>query len=220
MQNRQINSVKGTFLMNLSFKQYRAVDLGIMLVILAVIEAVITYAATEWFPYELYVLSPTVAIVCIVMMRWGGFAAIHAVGGGLALCIASGADLNQFAVYCVGNCFALLALILLGTLGKEKVRSNPFLTVLFTVIAFCGAQVGRWLVGLIMGGSVGDIITFFATDSLSLIFALVTVLISRRINGLFEDQWAYLVRTQAERNKQQMGDYGDTEYGEGSDNYK
>ena len=206
--------------MNLSFKQYRAIDLGIMLVILAVIEALIAYAAAVWFPYEFYVLSPTVAIVCIVMMRWGGFAAIHAVGGGLALCIASGADWNQFAVYCVGNCFALLALILLKALGKEKVRSKPLLTALFTVIAFCGAQIGRWLVGLLMGGSLGDIFTFFATDSLSLIFALVAVLISRRINGLFEDQWSYLVRTQAERNKQQIPDYGDTEYGEGSDPYK
>ena len=206
--------------MNLSFKQYRSVDLGIMLVMLAVAEALIAYAATVWFPYEFYVLSPTVAVVCIVMMRWGGFAAIHAAVGGLALCIASGAEPKQFVVYCVGNCFALAALILLKTLGKEKVRSKLLLTALFTVIAFCGAQVGRWLVGLLMGGSVSDILTFFATDSLSLIFALVTVLISRRINGLFEDQWAYLVRTQAERNKQQLPDYGDTEYGEGSDTYK
>ena len=206
--------------MNLSFKQYRSVDLGIMLVMLAVAEALTAYAATVWFPYEFYVLSPTVAVVCIVMMRWGGFAAIHAAVGGLALCIASGAEPKQFVVYCVGNCFALAALILLKTLGKEKVRSKLLLTALFTVIAFCGAQVGRWLVGLLMGGSVSDILTFFATDSLSLIFALVTVLISRRINGLFEDQWAYLVRTQAERNKQQLPDYGDTEYGEGSDTYK
>ena len=205
--------------MNLSFKQYRSIDLGIMLFILAVSEVLITFAATVWFPYELYVLSPTVAIVCIVMMRWGGFAAIHAVGGGLALCIASGADLNQFVVYCAGNCFALAALILLKALGKEKVRSKPFLTVLFTVIAFCGAQIGKWAVGMFMGGSVGDIITYFATDSLSLIFALVTVLISRRVNGLFEDQLSYLKRTQAERNKEQIPDYGDTEYGEGSDIY-
>ena len=203
--------------MNLSFKQYRAVDLGIMLFILAVSEAVITRAATVWFPDEFYVLSPTVAIVCIVMMRWGGFAAVHAIGGGLALCIASGAEPKQFAVYCAGNCFALLALILLKALGKEKVRSKPFPTVLFTVIAFCGAQVGRWLVGMIMGGSVGDIVKFFTTDSLSLVFAVVAVLIARNINGLFEDQLAYLRRTQAERNKEQIPDYGDTEYGGDSD---
>lgn len=203
--------------MNLSFKQYRAIDLGIMLFILAASEVLITYAATVWFPGEMYVLSPTVAIVCIVMMRWGGFAAVHAVGGGLAICIASGADFNQIAVYSIGNCFALIALILLKALGKEKVRSKPLLTVLFTFIAFCGAQIGRGVVGLFVGGSMGDIVTFFTTDSLSLIFAVVTVLIARRINGLFEDQLAYLRRTQAERNKEQIPDYGDTEYGEGSD---
>ena len=205
--------------MNLSFKQYRAIDLVIMLVILAAAEALITHAATVWFPNEMYVLSPTVAIVCIVMMRWGGFAAIHAAGGGLALCLASGAGLNQIAVYCIGNCFALLALIPLMALGKEKVRSKYWLTVLFTVVAFCGAQIGRWLVGLFFGGSASDIVTFFTTDSLSLVFALLIVLIARRVNGLFEDQLAYLKRTQAERNKQQIPDYGDTEYGEGSDMY-
>ena len=119
--------------MNLSFKQYRAIDLGIMLFILAVSEAVITYAATVWFPDEFYVLSPTIAIVCIVMMRWSGFAAVHAVAGGLALCIASGASASQFAVYCAGNCFALAALILFKIFGKEKIRSKPSLSVLFTV---------------------------------------------------------------------------------------
>ena len=205
--------------MNLSFKQYRTIDLGIMLFMLAVAEVVITRAATVWFPYESYVLSPTIAIVCIVMMRWGGFAAVHAVGGGLALCIASGASLNQFAVYCVGNCFALAALALFKAFGKEKIRTTPSLSVLFTVTAFCMAQVGSWLVGMVFGGSAGDIITFLTTDSLSLLFSLLTVLIARRIDGLFEDQMAYLVRTQAERNKEQIPDYGDTEYGEGSDFY-
>lgn len=206
--------------MNLSFKQYRAIDLGIMLVLLMAADALIAYAARVWFPYEAYVLSPTVAIVCVVMMRWGGFAAVHAVGGGLALCIASGASVSQFAVYCIGNCFSLAALLLFKVWGKEKIRTKPLLTVLFAITAFCGAQAGRWLVGLLLGGTAGDIIVLFTTDSLSLIFAILIVLIARRVDGLFEDQKAYLIRTQAERNRQQMPDYGDTEYGEGSDIYK
>lgn len=197
--------------MNLSFKQYRTVDLGIMLALLVFAETLITYAARVWFPYESYVLSPTVAIVCIVMMRWGGYAAVHAIGGGLALCIASGANVSQFAVYCIGNCFALAALALFKIWGKEKIRSKIFLTILFTIMAFCAAQIGRWLVGLVFGGSVGDIIVLFATDSLSLIFAVLAVLIARRIDGLFEDQRSYLIRTQAERNRQQMPDCGDTD---------
>ena len=206
--------------MNLSFTQYRAIDLGILLVLLMAAEALIAYAARVWFPDEAYVLSPTVAIVCIVMMRWGGFAAVQALGGGLALCIASGASASQFAVYCIGNCFALAALLLFKVWGKEKIRSKPFLSVLFAITAFCGVQVGRGLVGLLLGGSVSDIIVLLTTDSLSLLFAVLIVLIARRIDGLFEDQKAYLIRTQAERNRQQIPDYGDTEYGEGSDFYK
>lgn len=197
--------------MNLSFKQYRATDLGIMLVLLMAADALIAYAARVWFPYEAYVLSPTVAIVCIVMMRWGGFAVVHAVGGGLALCVASGASARQFAVYCIGNCFALAALVLFKVLGKEKIRSKPFWAVLFTLVAFCTAQIGRWLVGLLLGGSIGDFITFFTTDSLSLLFAVLAVLIARRIDGLFEDQRAYLIRTQSERNRQRLSDYGDND---------
>lgn len=197
--------------MNLSFKQYRATDLGIMLILLMAADALIAYAARVWFPYEAYVLSPTVAIVCIVMMRWGGFAVVHAVGGGLALCVVSGASARQFAVYCIGNCFALTALVLFKVLGKEKIRSKPFWAVLFTLVAFCAAQIGRWLVGLLLGGSIGDFITFFTTDSLSLLFAVLAVLIARRVDGLFEDQRAYLIRTQSERNRQRLSDYGDND---------
>lgn len=197
--------------MNLSFKQYRATDLGIMLVLLMISDALIAYASRVWFPDEAYVLSPTVAIVCIVMMRWGGFAAIHAVGGGLALCVASGASAGQFAVYCIGNCFALMALVLFKVWGKEKIRSKPFFTVLFTIVAFCTTQLGRWLVGLLLGGTIDDFITFIATDSLSLLFAVLAVLIARRVDGLFEDQRAYLIRTQSERNRQRLSDYGDND---------
>lgn len=200
--------------MNLSFKQYRTIDLCIMFIILTVAEALITTAARVWFPSEIYVLSPTVAIVSIVMMRWGGWAAVQAVGGGLALCIASGASDRQFMVYCIGNCFALAAMLLFKAFGKEKIRSKPSLTLLFTVAAFAGAQLGRWLVGLLLGGAAGDIVKLFTTDSLSLVFAIVAVQLARRLDGLFEDQKAYLLRTQAERQKSRIPDYGDTDYGE------
>ena len=173
--------------MNLSLKQYRNIDLGIMLFILAAAEAVIAHAARSWFADEMYVLSPTIAMVCIVMMRWGGYAAVHALGGGLALCIASGADAGQFAVYCAGNCFALAAMGLFKLFGKERIRNKAHMTVLFTIAAFFAAQVGRWLVGLLMGGSVTDLITLIASDSLSLLFAVITVQIARKIDGLFED---------------------------------
>lgn len=187
-----------SFMNNISFKQYRAIDLGIMTVILCVFEALTVFAA-KWFPMESYTLSPTTLMLCIVMMRWGGFAAIHAVAGGLAFCLAAGAEPKQFAVYCIGNCFALAGLAFLKACGKEKVRSKIPFTVLFVVIVFVSIQVGRWAVSLCFGSPLDSIISFFVTDSLSLLFAVVAVLISRKMDGLYEDQKSYLIRTEEER---------------------
>ena len=187
------------FMDKLSFKQYRTIDLAIMAVILFAFEMITATAAIKWFPGELYTLSPTVTMLCIVMMRWGGFAALHAVVGGAAFCIASGASPQQFVMYCLGNCLALLAMVFFRTHGKGKVRENTLLTMAFTVLAYAGAQLGRWLLGLLFGGSLDSVVVFFTTDSLSLLFAIVVVLISRRLDGLFEDQREYLVRTEDER---------------------
>lgn len=189
--------------LNISFKQYRTIDLVILAVIMFVFETITAKAAAQWFPDQLYFLSPTVAVVCIVMMRWNGYAAIHAFVGGLAFCFASGASEKQFIIYCVGNCFALLALLLFKALGKKKIKDKFVFTVLFTLAAFLGAQLGRWLVGLLLGGTPDSIIVFLTTDSLSGLFAVVVVLISRRVDGLFEDQKSYLIRADAERRRKE-----------------
>ncbi|MCM1193727.1 MAG: hypothetical protein NC123_15235 [Butyrivibrio sp.] len=189
---------------NISFKQYRGIDLTIWVFILSVFESLTVIAASRWFPGELYTLSQLVAVLCIVMMRWDGYAAIHAVAGGFVYCLVQGADIKQFAVYCVGNCFALLALFLFKAVGKEKVREKVSFTILFTAAAFCGAQLGRWFVSLFFGGSFGSIATFFMADSLSLLYAVVVVLISRKADGLFEDQKSYLIRTEAERRSEEI----------------
>lgn len=189
---------------NISFKQYRAIDLVIWLVILSVFEYITVMAASKWFPGELYTLSQLVAVLCIVMMRWGGFATLHAVAGGFIYCLAQGAGTEQFAAYCIGNCFALIALLLFKTVGKEKVRTKAYYTLLFVVTTFCGAQLGRWLVSLFFGGTPGSVGTFFMADSLSLLYAVVVVLISRKMDGLFEDQRNYLIRTEAERRKENL----------------
>lgn len=193
--------------MNLSFKQYKAIDLTILTVVLGVCEFLTAKAANAWFPGQLYVLSPTIMMTCIVMMRWNGFAAIHAAVGGLVFCLSSGATGEQILIYCVGNCFALIALIWFKVFGKKKIKDKFGYTILFTVTAFVGAQLGRWLVGLLLGGAPDSIIVFLTTDCLSLLFAVVVVLISRKADGLFEDQKAYLLRVQAEKKKQEAEDY-------------
>ena len=197
---------------NISFKQYRIIDLAIWVFLLTVFESLTVLAATRWFPGELYMLSQLVAVLCIVMMRWGGYAAVHAVVGGAVFCLISGGNGPQFAVYCIGNCFALLALLLFKALGKEKVRAGAFLTILFVTLAFCGAQMGRWLVSLFLGGSPDSIFSFFMTDSLSLLYAVVVVLIARRVDGVYEDQRSYLIRTEDERKRQDIPEEFDGDY--------
>jgi len=186
---------------NISYRQYRAIDLGIWAVILMVLESVTVRAAAEWFPGELYTLTQTIAVICIVMMRWGGYAAIHAVAGGVAFCLMSGARAEQFAVYCIGNCFALAALFLFKAIGKDKIRNTLAFTVLYTFTVFCCVELGRWLISLAFGAPFGSWTSFFAADSLSLLYSVIVVLISRKVDGLFEDQKSYLIRTESERRR-------------------
>lgn len=190
--------------MNLSFNQYRAIDLTIMAVLMAISEALITTAATKWFPFTaVYTVSPMVAVACIVMMRWSGFAVIHAALSGLVFCMVSAATPEQYAVYIAGNCGVLLALLVLKLAGKKKVADSGFFTVIYIITAYAGAQLGRWLIGLLLGGSVWDIIKYLTTDSVSLLFSLIAVLIARKPDGLFEDQRAYLIRIDEERREEQ-----------------
>lgn len=181
--------------------QYRAIDLSLMAVIVFVFE-MLTVLAAGWFPMESYTLSPTTLMLCIVMMRWDGFAAIHAAVAGLAFCIVQGAEPKQFIVYCVGNCFALAGLAYLKILGKEKVRNKLLLSVLFVVIVFSFLQIGRWLMSIAMGGAADTLLSFFLADILSLPFGAVGIFIARRMDGLYEDQKAYLIRTEEERKRQ------------------
>lgn len=193
--------------MNFTFKQYRAIDLTILGVILLVCEFVTATAASKWFPNELYTLSPTITVVCIVMMRWNGYAAIHALLGGFVYCFASGAQDKQIIIYCIGNCFALLALTLFKALGKEKIRSRFYFTLLFVFAAFLGTQAGRWIIGIAFGAPVDSFGVFISADIITLLFTVVVVLISRKADGLFEDQKSYLIRTEEERRKKEAEKY-------------
>lgn len=190
--------------MNLSFNQYRAVDLTIMSVLLVFSEAVINIAATKWFPETaLFMVSPMVAVACIVMMRWGGFAFIQAMLSGFVYCMVLGAAPEQYAVYIIGDCGVLIALLVLKFAGKKKVAESGMFTIIFVFTAYIGTQLGRWIVGLMLGGMIGDIVRYVTTDSISLLFSAVVVMISRKPDGLFEDQRAYLIRMEEERRKEQ-----------------
>ncbi len=202
---------------NISFNQYKGIDLAILTVLTVIAEAVVSLAASSWFPDTLYSLSPMVAMICIVMMRWGGWAAIPAAASGVAYCLATGgvvaADgeavgitLQQFMMYTVGNCGALVALVWFKAMGKEAVRKRIEVGILYVITAFAGTMLGRWAVALLFGAGPGAIVPILLADCLSLVFAIVVILIARRIDGLFEDQRSYLIRTEEEREKQRKDD--------------
>lgn len=192
-----------------SFRRYRTIDLVIWTIIAAVMEAVVTLAASKWFLSEIYFLSSTIAIVSIVMMRWNAFAAVPAVVGGAVyvLCIKGEFDFKQIVIYCVGNCFMLLGLILLKAIGKEKVRQKFVLTGIYAVTMYILAQVGRGVVSMFYGEPPSAIIGFISTDVITLLFTIVVVLISRVPDGIFEDQKHYIIRTDSERRKADGEDY-------------
>ena len=183
----------------ITFKEYRNIDLAILAAITFVFEVIATLAAAKWFPAQPIAFSITVAMICVVMMRWSGYAAIHAAVGGFAFCAASGATIEQVLVYCIGNVFALGALLLIRLWGKEELRKDPFKRSMFAVTAYMGAVLGRWLVSLLFGGDLTALVVYATTDIISLLFALIVLNLLAKSEGMIEDQKTYLLRLQREK---------------------
>lgn len=184
-----------------SFQQYRRIDLALFALIFCVAELLIVRAARFWFPDQLYTVSVSGAVIAIVLMRWGPWAALHALLGGAVFCLASGGTAKQLAVYCIGNLFSLLMLIPRRLLGPEKIRQDGFLSVCFGLATLLLMQLGRALTALLLGTPFTACLGFFTTDSLSLLFTGLIVWIARRLDGIFEDQRHYLLRVHKEEEK-------------------
>ena len=182
----------------ITFKEYRMLDLIIFAVFVIVFEAIATYASGKWFWAQAVNISVTLLLTCIVMMRWSGWAVIHAVVGGLVYCFAAGATIEQYIVYSVGNAFAMVALLLIKFIGKEKIRASKMNLVLLTTTAYVGMAFGRTLIALFYGGGVTDFVVYITTDIISLLFASVVLVLIRKTDGMIEDQKAYLFRVERE----------------------
>lgn len=188
----------------ITFRQYRAMDLFMFSALLCVCEALITLGATRWFTGEPYTLSITPAVTAVVMVRWGGFAAIPAVLGAFVFCLVSGAALPQYIIYCVGN---LAALVLTQCLCRERwkrLHENVLLSMLYGLLTAVLMQLGRFLLALVMGNSLGLCVGFITTDVLSGLFAVLIIWITRRLDGVLEEQRHYLKRVAEEMEKERM----------------
>ena len=185
--------------------KYRAIDLALFSVMLCVFESVLVTASTSWFPNEPYTVSVTAAITAIVMMRWGPWAAIHALLGGIAFCYSSGAAPRQYLIYCGGNLLSLSALLLKRRLGEEAIRTDALKTLLLGFCVSVLMEVGRALLSLLTGAALSVSLGFFTTDAVTVLFTLVIVWIVRRLDGVWEDQRHYLLRLREEQEKERGG---------------
>ena len=189
----------------LSLKQYRNLDLFFFAVMLCISETLIVNAAIRWYPDQLYTVSVSAAITAIVMMRWGGWAAIHAVLGGIVYCLAAKGTAQQFMIYGIGNLFGLLSLLMIRLLGKDRICGNVLLVLLFALCTQLFMQMGRACIAVINGAAFETGIHFITTDALSGLFTMVIVWIASRLDGVFEDQISYLLRVQKENEEEKGG---------------
>ena len=183
----------------ISFQQYRSIDLGLLGIFMAVSQLLIQFAVSKWFPGQLYVVSPVATVVALVMMRWGPWAAIHAVVGGVLFAVLAGGGMDHILIYGAGNLLSLVALLMFKVYDKERVRQSALLTILFALCVQLLMQLGRALLALAMGNPANICIGFITTDSLSDLFTVLVIWVARRVEGLFEDQKHYLLRLECER---------------------
>lgn len=183
----------------ITFEQYRSIDLTILAVVLGFCQFMIHMASTLWFPDQLYVVSPVAAMTALVMMRWNGWAAVHAAIGGVLYAVLAGGDFKQILIYGAGNLLGLGAMVMFKYPGKERIRKDALMAMIFGLLTQILMQLGRAAVALVFGYPAEALLGFITTDILSGLFTLVIVWIVRRIEGLFEDQKNYLLRIQREQ---------------------
>ncbi len=184
----------------LTFQEYRTIDLCLFGLMLLVFEFIIVRVAVgNLFRDQAFTVSLAAAIASIVYMRWGWWGGIHAALAGVLFCFYYGGTPQQYIIYTVGNLFSLPAVLWLKKAGAEKVRCGRWSFLLFPLAVILLMQTGRAAVALLLGTPPGAAVGFFSTDALSVLFTLVIVWIAHRLDGIYEDQKHYLLRIQEEK---------------------
>lgn len=179
----------------LSFRQYRAMDLTMLTLILVLCEGLIVVASTRWFPDQLYTLSLTAGVTAVVMIRWGYFGAVPAAAGAIVFCLLSRAAPWQYLVYAGGNQLALLLVPLVKKLGGwRKVRETAGRAVLYGLLSAVLMQLGRAGLALLFGKPPQACLLFITTDTLSGVISMLICWVARHLDGMLEDQKHYLDR--------------------------
>ena len=183
----------------ITFKQYRTIDVLILVALTIIFEGIATLATAKWFVLQPVAVSIGLSMVCILMMRWGLPAAFAAFAGGFTFCLLSGATAQQYVIYCIGNIFSLLGMVGFKVFGKEGIRKSMWCITLFVSTAYVGMVTGRSLIAVLFGDSLWSFVTFATTDIMTLVFAVLVIILFRKTDGMLEDQKAYLLRMEQDR---------------------
>ena len=186
----------------MSVKRYRAVDLSLFAVILMIFETILVRASNEWFPQEPWTVSAVAAITAIVMVRWGLWAGLHAVLGGVVFVLTSHGSPSQYAIYGIGNLACLAVYPLLRRWGWEKLKEDVLVNFLYGALVLLAMQVGRGVLSLLFGAAPEIAPGFITTDAISYIFTLAILWITARLDGMLEDQEHYLKRLNEQPEKE------------------
>lgn len=198
----------------ISFRQYCLTDLFLFAVILIAFELLLHYALKAFGASAVFIFSPLLPIVLLVMMRWGWPAVFYAVFDGLLYCLLNlktqGFEKSFFAIYIIGNAAVMILLLMTKFMGRDKIRGKWYFSLLFTVAGWLAIVLGRAIVAACFGKSFVGVILNQFTEPMSLALGLVIILVMRRLDGMFESQKSYLLRLDKERKEKARRDtYGD-----------
>jgi len=180
-------------------------------------------SGADGFTHILFTTQPfATALICLGKGTLAGYLAgllyrliarsgktSSAVLGAFVFCIASGAALPQFAIYCLGNLAAMALLPLVKGDGWERLHDQVLLALLYGVLTALAMQLGRGLIALAMGTDPALCAGFITTDALSALFAALIVWITRRLDGMLEEQKHYLTRVAEEMKREQQARMND-----------
>ena len=193
--------------MNLTFKQYRTLDLTIFTVLYAIIETLIVIGSNKWFSHQFYTLSLSVTVVAIVMVRWGVYALIPALVGAVCYLLANLGVGNQVnyqtvIIYLGSSLSMLLGLFYIKLVKKERLADRKSLACYgLAIVLYLLTIVFRTLISMCFGYGFSIIVNYNFAECLTLLFALVAIFIARRQEGLFIDQKTYLLELEKKRKK-------------------
>jgi hypothetical protein len=166
---------------------------------MGVCEIVNVLAIKSWFTDMLFSVSLMFTVSLIVLVRWNFWAVLYPIADAILYCALNNGSLQLYVVYIIGNACVVLSWFLLKLIGKEKVISKWYLSVAYVMLGFVFVVLGRTLASLCFGNNfLSALLDTLSGEVFNIAFAVVAILVLRKINGMLIDQKTYLKQLGAE----------------------